>query len=667
MNKNGVRQRRVGASSIRGAFFALARLLCLAAGAVGCLLQSPSQAQEPQGPRILVGPNVLVSREPNVAHVEPWVAAHPTDPTKLIAMATTVRDMGAWHQAALYTSVDGGQSWTGPIRPHPAQYRGGDPIVGYGRHGTGYAIWLVSGPGGSAMWIYRSEDGGLSWDTGVRTRPADHPRLAVDYNSGKYAGRAYLAAMGREDLSTRTVRARDAYVWRSEDDGRTWLSPVVAGRNPEGAIWVSALQVLSDGTVAVFLLRRRTSGDLVTPTQEILLSTSTDGGVTFNARTIGTLNDGGTADIVRRRAAGRFDADATISFDAAVDTRSTRYGDRMYMLHAQRQVGTIGNRLVLSYSTDRGATWNTSKVVAPETDPEAAQFHSAIAVNRDGTVGVFWYDTRGLVGRDQWHVYFTASLDGGETFLPPVRVSSEPSTPFSAENQRPIPISVAQSPKSVSVSLSSAFGRFPSGGDYVGVTADAAGLFHPCWTDSRTGSFQLYTSRIQVLPEGGSSKTTASSGAKLSPGSQDPPATARAETLLNDRMTLAFDPSRLDWAAGEILLPVRLKNTSMATLYGPFSVEVARLETLWWSSQGVGRDRHATVELLNSSNGLRGKGARIDYGPALRDLPGLEPGAVSEAITWRVRPASLRWNRVLEIEAVITGYVAAKPKNGSVP
>src|SRR5262249_30926228 len=155
-----------------------------------------------------------------------------------------------------------------------------------------------------------------------------------------------------------------------------------------------------------------------------------------------------------------------------------------------------------------------------------------IAVNRDGTVGVFWYDTRGLVGRDQWHVYFSASSDGGETFLPPVRVSSDPSTPFTDQNHRPTPESVRQSAQSVGVLFRSAFSRWPDGGDYVGLTTDAAGVFHPVWADSRAGSFQLYTSRIQVVAANGSR--------------QNPPATTRAETVLSDRITLVFDPSRLD-------------------------------------------------------------------------------------------------------------------------
>src|SRR5215831_7704085 len=379
---------------------------------------APSSAQLPpesRGPRILVGPTILVSREPTVPHVEPWVAAHPSDPSKLIAMATTYRDTDGIWRAAFYSSDDGGYSWSGPTRPHLPQYTGQDPIVGYGLNGTAYAVSLTSGPGGSAMWVYRSSDNGLTWDAGFKIRQADHERLAVDFG-GKYAGRAYLAAEGLEapTPTNPNPRRRPAFVYRSLDDGKTWLGPVVAAVDPDARTNVAALQVLSDGTVAVFMQRPPPPGADPRPTRPILFATSSDGGATFsNAREIGQLDYGGRDEVARRMAAGRFDADATTSFEAAVDTHSQRFRDRMYIVHAERRTGAAGNRVVVSHSTDRGITWSAPKEIAPEADPEAGQFHSAIAVNQEGTVGVFWYDTRGLVGRDQWHVYFSASLDGG--------------------------------------------------------------------------------------------------------------------------------------------------------------------------------------------------------------------------------------------------------------
>jgi len=50
----------------------------------------------------------------------------------------------------------------------------------------------------------------------------------------------------------------------------------------------------------------------------------------------------------------------------------------------------------------------------------------AVAVNANGVVGVSWYDRRDNVGDDlAYAVRFAASLDGGETFTPSVRVSEK--------------------------------------------------------------------------------------------------------------------------------------------------------------------------------------------------------------------------------------------------
>jgi hypothetical protein len=47
-------------------------------------------------------------------------------------------------------------------------------------------------------------------------------------------------------------------------------------------------------------------------------------------------------------------------------------------------------------------------------------------------------------------------------------------------------------------SLISGRSRRSNGGDYVGITADSLGCFHPLWPDARTGTSQLWTARIHV-------------------------------------------------------------------------------------------------------------------------------------------------------------------------
>ena len=595
---------------------------------LGSVTQLPAQVPSP---RIRVGPNVLVSRDIDVQHVELWVAAHPTEADKLIGMATTVRDIGSKVMLELYATSDGGQTWTASIPAHQLAKGGGDPIVGYSAQGTAIGVAL----GDRGMWVYRSDDG-VTWDAGRRAGNGDHERLAVDYSPGAFAGRMYLASEVGDGRPTPDSIKRAVNVWRSQDDGRTWLPPVTVAREPTHGIAVNAMLTLSDGTVALFLNKYPNPGkDMATPTWEIQLTTSADGGVTFSApRAIGTQQFGGYADLRKRQAEGRIDVGA--GFDAAADTRGARFRDRMYVVYAETRAAGAGSRLVARWSSDRGKTWSAPKDIVPESRAQASQFQPAIAVNKDGTVGVLWYDTRDAREPDTFDVYFTASSDGGESWAAPVRLSSATSRPFAGGNARPVQLLSTQAANGTRVILISAFSRWANGGDYMGLTADAAGVFHPFWADARSGTYQVYTSRVDVSP----SSVALASGRQLERRS------------LNEQVTIDLDPITLDWEHGELLVPVRLKNTSKDSVFGPLNLEVKTI---------CARRCDATdsARVLNAANGNRSAGATFDYTPALRDFDALAPGAVTEAIVWRVKPASMRHTDLM-IQVEVTGAVTRR-------
>jgi len=582
-------------------------------------LASPLGAQTP---RVIVGPNVLVSQDGNIAHAELHVAAHPTDVQRLVGMATTVRDAGSKVTLELYASDDGGFTWKGNVPTHLMEKGGGDPIVGYGLHGTPVGVAL----GDHGMWVYRSDDNGFTWDNGVRAGSGDHERLGVDYSTGRYAGRMYLAAEVGDGRSTNPdSMLRAVHLWRSEDDGKSWIGPVAVAREATHGIAVNAMVVLSDGTVALFLNKYpNPSRDTTTQSWGMQISTSTDGGVTFGApRAIGEHYFGGYGVFRRKQRAGRVDWPG--GFDAAADTRGGRFRDRIYIVYCEQRKPNEGTRLVIRTSSDHGATWSGPRDLVPESRTNVSQFQPAIAVNKDGAVGVMWYGTQDAPA-DGWNLYFTASTDGGESWAVPARVSSQSTVAFTAANDRPLPLVVRQAPGGITVAMLSAFSRWPHGGDYLGLAADAAGVFHPMWIDGRSGLFEVYTSRIEVPPPG--------SLVAVAQGS--PADTAHRQQMLNEKVTLDFDPVQVDWDKGELLVPIRLRNTSIDTMYGPFTVRVSTL-----GGSPLIRAEGAT-EILNATNGQRGVGAEFDYAAALRDVPYLAPHAVSEAVVWRVKPASMR-------------------------
>jgi hypothetical protein len=106
-------------------------------------------------------------------------------------------------------------------------------------------------------------------------------------------------------------------------------------------------------------------------------------------------------------------------------------------------------------------------------------------------VGVAWWDSRNHEGTACWDIYFAASADGGKSFSPGMRVTSETFCPDTPGN-------VVRSRQGSGVFPVARRWRF--GGDYMGITAAADGRFHLMWADSRTGVYQIWTTAVEVTP-----------------------------------------------------------------------------------------------------------------------------------------------------------------------
>lgn len=91
---------------------------------------------------------------------------------------------------------------------------------------------------------------------------------------------------------------------------------------------------------------------------------------------------------------------------------------------------------MLNSSDDRGEIWTEPvRIHADSSDTTIARRDElALAVNNAGIVGLAWMETHEQGQTLCQQVRFTASLDGGRTFLPNRRVSDADSCPDSAAN-----------------------------------------------------------------------------------------------------------------------------------------------------------------------------------------------------------------------------------------
>ena len=602
--------------------------LVLAAALLPAALAVPAAAPPP---RIVVGPNILVSRDGDVAHCETMIAANPADPKNLLGASITMTRPDGSPANKAYVSEDGGGTWTDISFPEEVEHGGGDPQVGFGATGTAFFMGLSNG-----MNFYRSEDRGKTWSKALNLgNHHDHECLITDHTTGPYAGRVYVAdetdQKGSREMEDLIMRRR-VVLFRSMDDGRTFIGPVEVGLGEGKGLAAYNLLVLSDGTLVVPMSEYPNYGiDKDASTWRAVISLSTDGGVTFSPRKpVAEINFGGLKKLRDQQKSGRIDQIGGPVFAADA---SSRFRDRIYAAW----IDLDGDRfqLKLSHSNDRGATWSNPRPVDPAAPAAASQFQPMVAVNPDGVLGVFFYSTEGFPDRKKFDVYFTASLDGGDTFLPKVRVSSESSSPFGSGNLRPGPI--AQKDRGLAVIYTlSGVSRWPDGGDYIGFTADGDGAFHPFWADARSGTYQLYSAAIRV---------------ETQPAKAAPPV---EKAVLSDKVTLVFDPVRYDAQTREIVLPVRLKNDSKEALYPPFTVEVKEVAHPYTIKSGEPINE---PKFLNSANGKSGVGATFDYSKALGGLTSLAPNAVTDAVPWRFQAES-PVKTDFYMGAEITGFVA---------
>jgi hypothetical protein len=586
--------------AMTGARWTIAVASALIVAASAMLVAQPT-LRRPTPTRIEVGPNILVSYDGNVTHIEPHMAAHPTDSKKLLGSAIVNYEYGS--RVASYASSDGGYTWTFAALP---LLDAGDPQIAFGKTGTVLFASLGSldnrAPAG--LYVSRSENNGLSWQQPVHVVDyQDHPQMVVDHTTGPFSGHIYIGTLyGSYTLG----------VARSTDDGRTWNAPrdFVSGGDRYGHN-VANLLVLSDGTLFVpFVTWTRGSQVPGRDTSSWDFVLSTDGAETFTTpRQIRIDRIGELAALparARRQQLPQF----------GIDSYGGVRKDRIYMAFPII-VNDIA-RVYVQFSDDRGTTWSEAKPIDASTPAHAEQFNQMVTVNRQGVVGVTWFDTRASEEGSAFDEYFAASLDGGETFLPPVRISTVSIRPHAPGNLG-VSASSSVGRGSLFISFDRSFGRLESGGDYLGLTADAEGVFHPLWPDTRTGVYRLYTAQVRVTSDGPVSA----------------PADAVVREIKGAELGILFDPVSVDESTGIITAPLRVQNLTGKPVYGPLTI---RFDVDPNAGDRGKFDVLNYPEIIGARNGKTGPGAEFDLTPLIGTTGVIPPGATTGQFTLRIKP-----------------------------
>ena len=409
---------------------------------------------------IRVGEDRLLSPpEATFPVAEPHISTHPADPNQLFVSALVIKAARPYYDfdCALFRSLDGGRRWT-------------HAELGFGICGNTWSTVLpdrsalfvaLTAPEGitqyrADMRVYRASDGGLAWSSPPHEfGPGfDYPKILYD----KSDGGVYVVGSRATRVDGRIRHS--IVVGRSSDGGRSFPDSVHLTPS-ENAYEAQVPVTLSDGSLVVpFTEHDNAAGNAPLPARRSWALVSRDRGRTFLAPRLIAEGCGGGG---------------TGWPYLAVDGSQGPNRDRLFWLCARQGLAGVW----LRYSDDVGKSW--SEWVRVDHDTESASSVAyAIAVNREGTIGVMWLNRLDGVDPCSW-LLFSASVDGGRSFARPVKVSTEPSCP-------------ARDPRNAAAHAH----RPRAGGDYNGLAAAADGVFHLVWADARDGLYRLRHSTVMV-------------------------------------------------------------------------------------------------------------------------------------------------------------------------
>jgi hypothetical protein len=340
----------------------------------------------------------------------------------------------------MYYSSDGGETWSiAGTLPNTCC----DPTLGWSTDGLiAYAGALSSSIGVS---FFRSTNFGQSWGAAqiLTQSGSDKEFLHVDLSpASPYKDHIYLTWHDGNIMQFA----------RSRDRGATF-DPVHAFDDAPMGI---GSDITSDTEGNIYYLYAAFDSP-----PGIVLLKSTDGGDTWSEpMTIAPTIAEFTFPIPSMDK--RF---AWVYAAADCDTSGGPYNDSIYCawtdITAPESINPAANHayVKVAYSRDGGETW-TERIVHETHDIEQVdRYNQWVAVDENGGVHAVYYDTRHSINRTGNDLYYTFSVDGGDTWVQPARVSGETSAKLT---------------------------DFQEFGDYNGIAVLGDKLL-PAWTDNRTG------------------------------------------------------------------------------------------------------------------------------------------------------------------------------------
>jgi hypothetical protein len=351
-----------------------------------------------------VNVNAAGKNIPGDAANEPSLCVDPNNPSR-IAVGWRQFDnvLSDFRQAGWAYSTNGGLNWTFPGVLEPGTFRS-DPVLESDADGIFYYLGVITN-GNVHCDLFRSTNGGMSWQSLGLAEGGDKEWMTIDTTTGPGRGNIY------QDWSPAYNFANnpDQIFSRSTDGGKTWVSATAIPNLPYfGTLAVGAAGELYtvgwDGSV--FWVNRSTNvaSSVSVTVFDLTTQVNLGGGLIFASpvNPVGLLGQPWVA-------VDRFDGPMR---------------GNVYVLSTVSGLGNPSN-VMFSRSTNNGASWSPPlRINDDSANANAYHWFGTLSVAPNGRIDACWNDTRHSGPSNNFsELFYSYSRDGGITWATNTAIS----------------------------------------------------------------------------------------------------------------------------------------------------------------------------------------------------------------------------------------------------
>lgn len=332
---------------------------------------------------------------------EPNIAVNPLNPNQIVIGWRQFDNIASdFRQAGWGYSSNAGQAWTFPNRIDSGIFRS-DPVLDFDATGNFYYNSLTV-PGYFCR-VYKSTNGGASWDAGTPAAGGDKQWMAIDRTGLSSEGNIYTAWSSYAnscdpDIFTRSTTAGASYenCTLIEDDPHFGTMTI----DRTGNVYVSGYNFDSVFTVVAISSNAQVTGSNVNWDVKHVEMGGYIGGSFMNP--VGLLGQ----------------------INIEVDKSGGVNDGNIYLLATLSDYNNIDpSNVMFVRSTDGGLTWSIPMIINDDNSTFNTQWMGTLGVSPDGRIDAVWLDNRDGGGSDSSALYYSYSLDGGLTWSVNERMS----------------------------------------------------------------------------------------------------------------------------------------------------------------------------------------------------------------------------------------------------